>query len=122
MPFSHRLDTAPSALRPLRRSGSTPTFSFTGAFFSSGNPIRGRQGDGDDEDQDPTAHYAADCPGRHFSLAHRHTAHGARAESVRTALPAEDGGFPSRSAFKNHFVTVASAIGLRKYVSPKAMR
>ena len=37
-------------------------------------------------------------------------------------FPAEDGGFRSRSALKKPFVSVASAIGLKKHVSPKAMR
>ena len=37
-------------------------------------------------------------------------------------FPAEDGGFRSRSALKKPFVAVATAIGLTKHVSPKAMR
>ena len=37
-------------------------------------------------------------------------------------FPAEDGGFRSRSALKMPFVAVAAAIGLKKHVSPKAMR
>jgi integrase len=37
-------------------------------------------------------------------------------------FPAEDGGFRSRSAPKKPFVVVAASIGLKKHVSPKAMR
>jgi hypothetical protein len=37
-------------------------------------------------------------------------------------FPAEDGGFRSRSALKKPFVSVANAVGLKKHVSPKAMR
>jgi site-specific recombinase XerC len=37
-------------------------------------------------------------------------------------FPAEEGSFRSRSALKKPFVSVANAIGLKKHVSPKAMR
>jgi integrase len=37
-------------------------------------------------------------------------------------FPTEEGRFRSRSALKNPFINVTKAIGLKKHVSPKAMR
>ena len=37
-------------------------------------------------------------------------------------FPAEDGRFRSRSALKKSFAALAEALGLKKQVTPKAMR
>jgi integrase len=113
----------PSTLRPLRRSGLTPDLLFDEGLLL----VRQSHTEGDEvmATTKTKIRQRITLPQVLVEILRWHTATQLTTPEQQTSellFPAEDGGFRSRSALKKPFATVASAIGLNKHVSPKAMR
>ena len=113
----------PSTLRPLRRSGATPDLVLDEGLLL----IRQSHTEGDEvmATTKTKTRQRITLPALLVDVLRWHIATQLTTPEQKGSellFPAEDGGFRSRSALKKPFVTVATAIGLTKHVSPKAMR
>lgn len=113
----------PSTLRPLRRSGATPDVLLEQGLLL----IRQSHTEGDEvmATTKTKTRQQITLPPLLVDVLRWHIATQLTTLEQKASellFPAEDGGFRSRSALKKPFVAVATAIGLTKHVSPKAMR
>jgi len=113
----------PSTLRPLRRSGPTPDVLLEQGLLL----IRQSHTEGDEvmATTKTKIRQRITLPSILVDILRWHIATQLTTPEQKASellFPAEDGGFRSRSALKKPFVAVATAIGLKKHVSPKAMR
>jgi site-specific recombinase XerC len=113
----------PSTLRPLRRSGPTPDLLLDEGILL----VRQSHTEGDEvmATTKTKTRQRITLPTVLVDILRWHIATQLTTPEQKASellFPAEDGGFRSRSALKKPFVTVAGAIGLKKHVSPKAMR
>ncbi|MGA7122036.1 MAG: hypothetical protein WBY94_18155 [Polyangiaceae bacterium] len=113
----------PSTLRPLRRSGATPDVLLEQGLLL----IRQSHTEGDEvmATTKTKTRQQITLPPLLVDVLRWHIATQLTTPEQKASellFPAEDGGFRSRSALKKPFVAVATAIGLTKHVSPKAMR
>jgi integrase len=113
----------PSTLRPLRRSGATPDVILDEGLLL----IRQSHSEGDEvmATTKTKTRQRITLPPVLVDVLRWHLATQLSTPEQKASellFPAEDGGFRSRSALKKPFVAVATAIGLKKHVSPKAMR
>ncbi len=113
----------PSTLRPLRRTGPTPDL-----LLDEGTLLVRRSHTEGDEVMATTKtkiRQRITLPSSLVDILRWHIATQLTTDEQQASellFPAEDGGFRSRSALKKPFAAVATAIGLKKHVSPKAMR
>jgi integrase len=113
----------PSTLRPLRRSGPTPDVLLDEGILL----VRQSHTEGDEvmATTKTKIRQRITLPPILVDILRWHLDTQLTTDAMRQSellFPAEDGGFRSRSALKKPFVAVAAAIGLKKHVSPKAMR
>ena len=113
----------PSTLRPLRRSGATPDILLGEGLLL----IRQSHTEGDEvmATTKTKTRQRITLPPLLVDVLRWHIATQLTTDEQKASellFPAEDGGFRSRSALKKPFAAVATAIGLTKHVSPKAMR
>jgi integrase len=113
----------PSTLRPLRRAGETADVDFNEGILL----IRRSHTEGDEVMARTKTKIRQHImlPPVLIDILRWHVVTQLTTDAMRESelmFPAEDGGFRSRSALKKPFVSVANAIGLKKHVSPKAMR
>ena len=113
----------PSTLRPLRRSGPTPDVLLDEGVLL----VRQSHTEGDEvmATTKTKIRQRITLPPVLVDILRWHIDTQLTTDAMRESellFPAEDGGFRSRSALKKPFVAVATAIGLKKHVSPKAMR
>jgi integrase len=113
----------PSTLRPLRRSGPTPDILFDEGILL----VRQSHTEGDEvmATTKTKIRQRITLPPLLVDIVRWHIDTQLSTPEQKASellFPAEDGGFRSRSALKKPFVAVATAIGLKKHVSPKAMR
>lgn len=113
----------PSTLRPLRRSGPTPDVLLDEAL------ILVRQSHTEGQEVMPTTktkiRQRIRVPDLLVEILRWHVETQLTTDAMRESellFPAEDGRLRSRSALKKPFAIVARASGLKKRVSPKAMR
>ncbi len=113
----------PSTLRPLRRSGGTPDVLLDEGLLL----IRQSHTEGDEvmATTKTKTRQRITLPTLLVDIVRWHIATQLTTPEQKASellFPAEDGGFRSRSALKKPFVAVATAVGLKKHLSPKAMR
>jgi integrase len=113
----------PSTLRPLRRSGPTPDVLLGEGLLL----IRQSHTEGDEvmATTKTKIRQRITLPPLLVDILRWHIATQLSTPEQRASMllfPAEDGRFRTRSALKKPFATVGTAIGLKKHVSPKAMR
>ncbi len=113
----------PSTLRPLRRSGPTPDVLLDEGLIL----FRRSHTEGDDvmATTKTKIRQRITLPPVLVDIVRWHIATQLTTPEQKASellFSAEDGRFRSRSALKNPFLAVAKAIGLKKHVSPKAMR
>ena len=113
----------PSTLRPLRRSGPTPDVLLDEALIL----VRQSHTEGDEvmATTKTKIRQRITLPPLLVDVLRWHIATQLTTDAMRESpllFPAEDGRFRTRSALKKPFATVGTAIGLKKHVSPKAMR
>jgi site-specific recombinase XerC len=113
----------PSTLRPLRRSGPTPDVLLDEGVLL----IRQSHTEGDEvmATTKTKIRQRITLPALLVDILRWHIDTQLETPEQKASellFPADDGGFRSRSALKKPFVTVATALGLKKHVSPKAMR
>jgi integrase len=113
----------PSTLRPLRRSGPTPDVLLEEGVLL----VRQSHTEGDEvmATTKTKIRQRITLPPLLVDILRWHIDTQLTTDAMRQSellFPAEDGGFRSRSALKKPFVAVATAIGLKKHISPKAMR
>ena len=113
----------PSTLRPLRRSGPTPDVLLDEGIVL----IRQSHTEGDEvmATTKTKVRQRITLPPLLVGILRWHIATQLSTREQKASellFPAEDGRFRTRSALKKPFVAVATAIGLKKHVSPKAMR
>jgi integrase len=113
----------PSTLRPLRRSGPTPDLLLDEGIVL----VRQSHTEGDEvmATTKTKIRQRITLPAVLVDILRWHIDTQLTTPEQKASLllfPAEDGRFRTRSALKKPFVTVANAIGLKKKVSPKAMR
>jgi integrase len=113
----------PSTLRPLRRAGPTPDVLLDERIIL----FRRSHTEGDDvmATTKTKIRQRITLPPVLVDIVRWHIATQLTTDEQKASellFPAEDGRFRSRSALKNPFLAVAKAIGLKKHVSPKAMR
>jgi integrase len=113
----------PSTLRPLRRSGPTPDFlSKEGVLL-----VRRSHTDGDEvlETTKTKIRQRITLPQILVDILRWHIETQLTTDKMKASellFPAEDGRFRTRSAIKKPFAAVAEALGIKKNVTPKAMR
>jgi integrase len=113
----------PSTLRPLRRSGPTPD-----VLLDEGTLLVRQSHTEGDEVMATTKtriRQRITLPALLVDILRWHIATQLETPEQKASVllfPAEDGRFRTRSALKKPFAAVATAIGLKKQVTPKAMR
>jgi hypothetical protein len=121
--FGFFLGHRPSTLRPLRRSGPTPDLLLDEALLL----VRQSHTEGQEvmATTKTKIRQRITLPQLLVDILRWHIATQLTTQQQRASallFPAEDGRLRSRSALKTSFAAVATAIGLKKQVTPKAMR
>jgi integrase len=113
----------PSTLRPLRRSGPTPDLLLAeGVLLIRQSHTEGQEVMATTKTK---IRQRITLPPVLLDILRWHIDTQLTTDAMKASellFPAEDGRYRSRSALKKPFAAVASAVGLKKHVSPKAMR
>jgi hypothetical protein len=113
----------PSTLRPFRRSGAAPDFLPEEGVLL----VRRSHTDGDEvmETTKTKSRQRITLPPTLVDILRWHIETQLFTDEMKASellFPAEDGRFRTRSALKKPFAVVAKALGLKKKITPKAMR